>query len=214
MSIESILLLLGVWLIANLLGAVGRKRRQPPASRRPTPSPSSREPAASRSSAGPTQREGSKLEAMLRELGRQFEEAERVTTGRGPMGRRSGVELPEAEEVEELESLETVPEVESLDVEVRRPQRELVDQDDQAEAVIQRRLAWADEKGRGLTRAGHLAFDQRIRRAPAPPLQAARSFVPARLGAIAKVVHGVDRAARLREAIILRDVLGPPVGLH
>ena len=84
-----------------------------------------------------TQREGLRLEDLLRDLGRTLDQAS------GPAGRAPDRRLPAAQEVEERESLEVAPEAQSLEIDPRRGERAVVDQDDAAEQVIARRLAAA-----------------------------------------------------------------------
>ena len=89
----------------------------------------------------------------------------------------------------------------SLEVQVRRPERREVDRDDEAGAVVQRRLQWAEEHGKGRTRADHRVFDATIRR-PVKPV-----VVPA-LG------HAGARAADLKRMMVWREVLGEPIALR
>ncbi len=128
---------------------------------------------------------------LLREMERALDQSS------GPMGRPSGTEHPQEEEVEELETLEAAPEVESLETEVRRPMRVRVDRDDQAEAVEAGRVAAAAARGGSVTRADHAAFDQRIRVEPADHT-AVKGFT----------------AKQLRDAVVWREILGPPKGLE
>jgi hypothetical protein len=86
------------------------------------------------------------------------------------------------------------PRVESLEKEPRRPTRSRVDQDDEIEQVIARRTSAAAARGGSHTRADHQAFDQRIRQEPADHT-ATRPLTP----------------QQLRDAVIWREVLGPPV---
>ena len=139
-----------------------------------------------------TQREGSMLERLLRELERNMEDGGRPTAPR-PVPRHS-VPLPSAEEVEELESLEEPERVVSLETEVVRTPRVRVDHDDDAEQVERRRIAAAEARSGALTRADHRRFDQRIRQEPADHT-AVRRYT----------------RAQLRNAIIWREILGPPV---
>ena len=140
-----------------------------------------------------TQREGSRLEALLREL-----EGTLAQTNRGgPLGRRASTPLPSAEEVEEAESLESEPEVQSLEVVPVRPERAAVSQDEGAAQVAARRIAAAEARSGALTKADHLAFDQRIRQEPADAT-AVRALSP----------------QELRRAVVWREVLGPPLALR
>jgi hypothetical protein len=181
------LLLLGLlWFVINLLS----KKRETGAAPRPRPQPSQRI-VVRQSGSDPTQREGTRLEMLLREMERALEQAG------GPSGRPSSTQLPEAEDVEERHSLEVAPEVESLEVEVRRPERVRVDRDDEAEAVEGRRVAAAAERAGSLTSADHQTFDKRIRAEPADHT-AVRGFT----------------AKQLRDAVVWREILGPPKALE
>lgn len=137
----------------------------------------------------PTQREGRVLERLLRELERAANQG-----AAGASGRSAGRPLPPAEEVEDREVLETTPLVESLEREPRRAERARVDQDDEAAQVIARRAASAAARSGGQTAAAHRKFDQEIRRQPADHT-ATRTLTP----------------QQLRDAIIWREILGPPV---
>ena len=138
-----------------------------------------------------SQREGSQLETLLRELGRTLEQ------GSGPVGRAPDRRLPPAEEVEERESLEVTPEVRSLERDPGRQARVEVDQDDEAERIVARRMTAAEAQGRPLTKADHRAFDERIRQEPAD-----------------KTATQGYTARQLREAVVWREILGPPVSLR
>jgi hypothetical protein len=153
---------------------------------------------ASRGRVDPTQQEGSTLERMLRQLGAELGQLEGGQ--RGPMGRDTQVELPSAEEVEEREILDRpVHRPERVPV-VREP-RALVDHDDEAAALLQRRLTAAEERNRPLTLADHRAFDARIRQAPAKVSSRARS-------------KSRFSAEQIRQAIVWREILGPPIALR
>jgi hypothetical protein len=138
-----------------------------------------------------TQREGSQLEALLRELGRTLEQ------GSGPVGRPPDRRLPPAEDVEERGSLEVAPEVQSLERDPKRQARVEVDQDDEAERIVARRMAAAEAQGKPLTKADHRAFDERIRQEAAD-----------------KTATKGYTARQLREAVVWREILGPPVSLR
>ena len=140
-----------------------------------------------------TQREGSRLEALLRE----FERALDQSAGSGPLGRPAPGRLPDAEEVEERASLEAPARVVSLENEVVRPERPMTSQDEGAERLVAHRIAAAEARSGALTRADHAVFDERIRRQPADAT-AVRALTP----------------AELRQAIVWREILGPPAGLQ
>jgi hypothetical protein len=139
----------------------------------------------------PTQREGFRLETLLKQL------AQTLDQSAGPLGRAPDIRLPSAEQSLEGESLETPTRVVSRELPVARGERLPVDQDDQAEQVVARRIAAAEARSGPLTAADHLTFDQRIRQEPADHTATA----------------GFS-SQRLRQAIIWREILGPPVGLR
>jgi hypothetical protein len=82
----------------------------------------------------------------------------------------------------------------SLEAEVRRAPRAEYDQDSGAEALVRRRIAAAEARSGALTKADHKAFDTQIRQEPADHT-AVRRYTP----------------AQLRDAIVWREILGPPV---
>jgi hypothetical protein len=139
-----------------------------------------------------TQREGSRLEQFLRELERSVEQAG-GGQGRAPARLPTPV-LPDDEDVEERESLERPERVVSLETEIRRPERVEYDQDSAAEELVRRRIAAAEARSGPLKRSDHTAFDARIRQEPADHT-AVRRYTP----------------AQLRDAIVWREILGPPV---
>jgi hypothetical protein len=170
-----------------------RPPRQPkrvePRAQRPAARPAPPERASTRSG---TQAEASKLEELFRVLG----EAAGVPTTEGPM--RRPAPLPSAEEVEERETLEVGEDVLNLETGVEeRAARQEVDHDDEAEAIVRRRIQAAQARDRTLNRADHVAFDKRIRQ------------VEADKTAVAK-----RRKVSLREAVVWREILGPPVALR
>ena len=211
MDLGPMLVLGAAWLVLNALrkgGAGTTQTKPPPAPRRPLPDgrpagakPSGGPPARARPDAtrtrvavplDPTQREGARLEQLLRQLGASLDEA-----AGGPMGRAPDRPLPEAEAEEDTESLEVAPEVQSLETDARRPSRPTVDQDDEAEQVVARRLRAADANLAPRTKADHRAFDQRIRQEPADGTRVAAS-----------------RLRQLRDAVVWREILGAPVSLR
>jgi hypothetical protein len=154
-----------------------------------SPAPGGRPPPRPTAGNDPSQQEGRALERFLRELERAANQG-----AAGPAGRPAGRPLPPAEDVEEREVLEVAPEVETLEREPRRAQRARVDQDDEAEQVIARRAASAAARSGGQTAADHRKFDQQIRQQPADHT-ATRALTP----------------QQLRDAIVWREILGPPV---
>jgi hypothetical protein len=185
MDFNWILVLGVIWFLANLLSGARRKSRTPPQVPERNPSP----PALPRVTDA-TQREGSRLELMLRQFERALEEVEQA-------GRPAGMSLPQEEEVEDRRSLETEPEITSLEGEVRREVRQRVDQDDEAEQIEVRRIKAAAARDAARSKSDHAEFDQRIRQEPAD--------------------HTATRAyttQQLRDAVVWREVLGPPVSMR
>ena len=184
-----------MWLVFSALRKAGstpsnrNSPRRPPGGPPTSTSPPRALPPVTRTDA--TQREALRLEDLLRELGRTLDQ------GSGPLGRPADRSLPPAEEVEERESLEVSPEVQSLESVARRPERAVVDLDDEAERVAARRIAETEAKSTGLTKVDHQAFDARIRQ-EAPDSTTAGGY----------------GTRHLREAIIWREILGPPVSLR
>jgi hypothetical protein len=174
---KGLILVAVVWFLFNLL----TRKRRPQVLPRPLPPVK----------LDPTQREGSQLEQLLRQLGRTLDQAG------GPLGRAPDRPIPSAEEQEERESLEVAPVARSLGTDPTRSTRVPVDQDDEAERVAARRIAEAEGRTRALTKADHLAFDQRIRQEPAD-----------------KTATRGDSLRRIREAVVWREILGPPVSLR
>jgi hypothetical protein len=167
-----------------------QQRPRPQQQRQVRPAP----PAQSQSRpAGSTQSEGARLEDLLRVL---TEAAGVPTTTGGPVERSRPAPLASDEEVEERESLEVEEQIENLETEGRRPARREVDHDDEAEAIVQRRIRAAQERDRSLSKVDHAAFDSRFRAVP----DATRVAKP--------------KNASLRQAIIWREILGPPVALR
>ncbi len=185
MDFGGLLVLGAVWLLFNLLG-----RARGDARARPRPAPRLPEP---RTNAGdPTQHEGSRLEQLLRQLERNLEQAE---AGQGlPPLRLPTPPLPDDEDVEDRESLEEPERVVSLETEVNRPPRVEYSQDSSAEELVRRRIASGQARSGALTKADHKKFDTRIREEPADHT-AVRRYTP----------------AQLRNAIVWREILGPPV---
>jgi hypothetical protein len=129
---------------------------------------------------------------MLRELQRALEQG----THTGPLGRPANESLPQEEEFEDRASLEVEPEILSLETEVHRESRQRVDQDDAAEAIVARRISAAAARDKAVTQADHAAFDERIRKEVAD--KTAVRYTP----------------QQLRDAIVWREILGPPVSLR
>jgi hypothetical protein len=193
------LILLGLgWLVVNALRKAGSQPPNSETTSRPRPRPATARPPQVRvrtlpapGGADATQREGARLEQLLRELGRTLDQAS------GPVGRAPDRRLPPAEEAEDRASLEVAPDVQSLETDPRRGERAVVDLDDEAERIAARRIAAAEANAAPLTRAEHAAFDARIRQEPADKT-ATRGYT----------------AKQLRDAVVWREILGPPVSLR
>ena len=100
---------------------------------------------------------------------------------------------------EEAESLEEVaPEVRSLEDLTPRPERVVVDHDDEISELVRARNEWAERYAKPKTPAEHRDFDRKIRQAKpvAPP------------------TADVERHARLRQAFVWMEVLGKPVSIR
>jgi hypothetical protein len=107
------------------------------------------------------------------------------------------MDLPDDEDVEDRESLETDPTVVSLEQEVSRVPRQEYSHDYEAEKLVQKRITSAAARDRARSRADHLAFDQKIRQEPAE-----HTATPG------------YNTRQLRDAVVWREILGPPVSLR
>jgi hypothetical protein len=188
MEFNWLLVLAAIWFLLNLINNARRKPQQPP---RTGP----QEPLRPRSlpqTPDATQREGHRLELVLRELQRSLEGAAGVER---PIPTTTS--LPSDEEVEERTSLEEEPEIRSLEAEVKREVRRRVDRDEETADIEAQRIQAAAARDSARTKADHTAFDERIRQEPADHT-ATRSYTP----------------QQLRDAMVWREVLGPPVSLR
>ena len=182
MDFGGILVLGIIWLLFNLIGQ-GKGRPRTPSPPMPQPRPTG--------APDSTQREGTRLERLLRELERSLENvAERPSAGPVKLPAPRRVE----EDVEERGSLEEPERVASLETDVPRRERPEYDQDTGAEAIVQRRIEAARVRDHALGKADHQAFDAKIRQEAADHT-AVRRYSP----------------AQLRDAIVWREILGPPV---
>jgi len=186
MDFNGLLVLAAVWFLFNL---IRNARLKPPASPGQGPGQGMR-PRSFPSAPDATQQEGTRLELMLRELQRSLEDAAQT-------GRSTRIPLPPEEEVEDRESLEVEPEVESLEGQVHREVRQRVDRDEEVGDIEGRRVKAAAARDSSRTKADHAAFDQRIRQEVADRT-ATRAYT----------------AQQLRDAIVWREILGPPVSLR
>ena len=181
MDFDAVIVLGALWFLINLLTGLKRKSQQGrPEETTPV------EPTPSYQPDG-TQREGSRLEQVLREFERALDQG-------GTTGRRPSFPLPDDEDVEERESLESEPEVVSLEQDVRRPPRKEFTQDADAEQLVARRISAASVRDAARTKKDHIQFDNQIRKEPAEHT-ATRKYT----------------AEELRRAVVWREILGPPV---
>jgi hypothetical protein len=133
----------------------------------------------------PTQQEGSRLELVLRELQRSLEEAAGVPAPRP---------APPEVQYQEEQSLEAEPEIISLEEGVHREARRRVDQDDDAAEIEARRIQAAAARYSAETSARRIIQETEIKQQPADHT-ATRGYT----------------AKQLRDAVVWREILGPPV---
>jgi hypothetical protein len=127
---------------------------------------------------------GSGLEIMLRELQRALE------TGAS----RPSTRQPAVSGTLEGGSLEVEPEARSLEDEVTRADRRAIDLDDEAEQIVARRLKAAAAREQAHPAETNQVVSSEIRPEPADHT----------------ATHGYTRR-QLRDAVVWREILGPPV---
>ncbi|MFN2316974.1 MAG: hypothetical protein ABR551_02410 [Gemmatimonadales bacterium] len=202
MEISPLFVLLVVWWLFGLLTSSkrGKQRRDQRRTRAGATAPTPLPPVRTEAGVDPTQQEGSRLERVMREFQRALEEAEQQrqpapdTKPSWDAGEEWEVEEAESRSLEDFE-----PEVRSMEDDFHRPEREVVVLGGDQEALQARRVAYAEDRNRALTKADHLKFDARIR-APVPSVEPA--------------TPPDARQLRLRQAMIWREVLGPPVAMQ
>jgi hypothetical protein len=185
-ELKPLLLFAAVWFVVGLLGRAGKKNQGTRPSRPHSPRPLPESPGTD-----PTQQEGSRLEVIFRQMQRALEEGQQ---GNRPAPARP---RPTYEDVGEGRSLEAEAEVVSLETEVFRQGRRRVDQDDEAEQIEARRIKAAAARDTARSPVDRAAFDERIRQEPAEHT-ASRGYT----------------AKQLRDAMVWREILGPPVSLR
>jgi len=218
---EGLVVLAVIYFVLNLLSKAGKKAGVSTA-------PAPRQP----DEATPTQVEAVSLESILRQIEtvkRQKEQrpmagrppsparaeprfrpraapprmGDVVQDARGPMGRTSGSSLESAEDVEDRTSLEEegrlVEErrLQNVEVFTERPGRVIQNRDEEAAAIAQRRIKSAEARNRPHAAVDHQKFDQAIR-APIEPAAVAKRLT----------------AQGLREALVWREILGPPKSMQ
>ncbi|MHB1326850.1 MAG: hypothetical protein ACYC2K_01485 [Gemmatimonadales bacterium] len=127
-------------------------------------------------------------------------DAEQPRYGQG----RAQLPAPRADDdsfEEEDTSLEEFPTVRSLEDEVVRPERVLVDYDVQSEAAVQRRIEWAEVRARAHRPEDHRAFDRRI-----------RVVEPEAIAPVA-ARESIDRK-KLMQLVVWREILDKPLALR
>ena len=185
-ELNGFLIIGALWFLLTLITRAKGKSsrpRQPGPSGYPGPKPLPSQP-------DPTQQEGFRLQMVLGELRRALEEAAQTASpSDGPVARR--------EQWQPAESLEGGAEVRSLEGEVRREERQVVDRDDEAAGIEAGRIqaAEARDAGRSGQRKGKPA--EVLQPAPADHT-ATRRYTP----------------QQLRDAVVWREILDPPLALR
>ncbi|MEZ4587795.1 MAG: hypothetical protein R2909_15515 [Gemmatimonadales bacterium] len=195
---EFVVLLVVMFALNAISQAIQKNRGQGRGARTGRP----RERVASRTGEAAGRKQPQSIKDLLDEFRRAMEEAERRSKGEDVVVLEPPTPVEEdydedLDAIEERESLEVVPEVRSLEAPVRVVERPVVDLDDEAEAAIRERLEWAERTARGRRPGDHAAFDERIRRKKPKVEEEPEAVRP-----------------DLRQAIIWREVLGPPVSLR
>ena len=231
-GIEGLILFVIVWSVLSLIQRAGQAGKRT--------GPRAGEPASGTGATTPSRSEGTALERILRQIeevqrrqqagrtamtptrkaapspaakpvSRQAPPARRTTPAsrppviqdeRGPLGRKSSRSLEAAPEVEDRTSLEEQG-VRTPQVRVQRPPPvdRPVDQDEGAEALVERRILEAEQRNRPLSAADHRRFREQVVGEAAQAAQAA-------------VATAQDtRTKQLRDAIVWREILGPPRSL-
>jgi hypothetical protein len=222
MDLSTLLFFAVLWMVFRAIGKAGRHGGPPSGPEQPDPervSPWELIVRRSGAPGGPAGRQqGASLDDLFRQLQRTLEQAAdargkgsggispaprggsgiaRRADSAAPPRTPAAARLPVDDEVEERESLETMPETVSLEREVARPRRAVVDLEEGAADAEARRAALAAARDRALTPGDHAAFDARIRQQPADHTG----------------VRGYT-AQQLRDAVRWREILGPPVALR
>jgi hypothetical protein len=190
---NGLILLAALWFLLSLIGkATQRKPQQgqPPRPREPM------RPRALPTGQDATQQEGSRLELVLRELQRSLEDAAGVP---------APTRLPPEQAYDESLTLEQEPEIISLEEEVhRRPEegahreaRRRVDQDDDAAEIETRRIQAAAARDSARVPGRRVIQETGIKQEAADHT-AAPGYT----------------TKQLRDAVVWREILGPPVSLR
>jgi hypothetical protein len=178
-----------IWLVVSLLGRAGEK-----AKRRDVPQLPRRDQPSARPGRPET------FEDLLAEMRGELDRARRAEeTGSTATLEGAPAEESWQEQVEEIETLEREAEVVSLEVEPVRPERSVFGSEQDAEELVQRRIAQAELRNREWRLEDHRRFDKAIR-APVPQAAPRQRVAPP--------------GGSLRQAIIWREILGTPVSLR
>lgn len=153
----------------------------------------------------PSRRPPETMDELLREMREQLGQLGEIEGGPAATnGRRAATsgEFEDAEwQEEEVTSLETVPQVVSLETDVVEAVPIDRDYDDGAHEIVRQRRADAESRNRAWRPADHTAFDARIRAVQPPPVPVIDAAFTARLS-----------TSQLRNAIVWKEILGPPLG--
>lgn len=117
---------------------------------------------------------------------------------KGPLGRHAKTRLESSEEFEDRTSLEDQGSIEGpgrlKDFDETRRQRVEVDQDDEAEAVVERRIREAEARNRPFSEVDHRGFHEKVKETD--PVKPARPL-------------GLT-PGQLKTAFVWKEILGPP----
>lgn len=191
--------------LEKILQEIERVKREKAAERKlpPTPRP---EPAPKRPPPPPMRRP----EPVARQgrMASPRRQPPPVTEG-GPLGRQGKRRLESHEEVEERQSydegrsLEVEESLEVLD-DTRFQPLSTLDHDDEAEAIVQRRVKAAELRNRAHSEQDHRDFHKRVTGGEiGSEAEAAK----------AAAAQAKTRASNLRRAVVWREILGPPKAL-
>ena len=167
-----------MFLVGGILQSLGHKRKRV-GSQPDLPGP------------GDRAKPGSIIEAIQQAL--EAAEREREVRAVPRMPTASPVDDSSEEMVEETESLEVEPETRTLEDLTPRLQRQVIDQEDDAEQLLKQRVKWSEERAKPIGPAEHRAFDRRIEAATAAKVAAAVS---------AEAAGRAARAGELRKMVI------------
>lgn len=192
MDLGPLVTLAVVWAVLSLFGKIaGNAKKQEQQRQQQRQREGVDAPVARRDERVPVRRQPETFEELLAEMRGQIE-GKRETPP--PIWESAPAEQEEVED--RRTSDDVVPDVVSLETDWQRPQRvETFSDADEAEVLIKRRIDSAAARDHGWRAADHRAFDDEIRK---PVVRT----IPAR------------QRPNLHQAIIWREVLGPPVSMR